>query len=195
MFDAKLRQPLIDILSTRELSTSTLEVEKAHHHLGESGFVWNPTARPGSAEIGEIPPCRNQTIEAIAMAKHRFDCVVREIVSGEESRLRVLHALPRRCPISTRAGKRAAAIRVFLDANGQTLSGGHGGHLMQSLAFLQHVDEFARQFIPLLKRLRRRQSPQDSVAVHSADSFEKGLCLRMTIELTLEFRRHFGICR
>src|SRR5256885_15480837 len=116
MCAAKLCQPLIDILRAPELSTAAFEVEKAHHHLGQDSFVWNPTAWPGRTEIGEIPACRDQTVKAVAMAEHGLNSVVRKIVSRKERRLCVLHALPRRGSVRAGASKRAAAVRVLLDA-------------------------------------------------------------------------------
>ena len=75
------------------------------------------------------------------MSQHRFDGVVREIVTREESRLPTLLSLPGGRAIGARAAEGRTSVRAFLDSNYDWPRAGHDVYLMYGLAFLQHLDE------------------------------------------------------
>ena len=116
------------------------------------------------------------------MGQHSLDRVVGEIVPRKERGLSTFLALPGRRPIGARAAERCTAVGIFLDADGDALSGRHAGYLMERLPFLQHVDEGLDASLAGVFVFCRCYAPYNGVSVHSTHGLEESFCFRVAIQ-------------
>src|SRR5213075_1140346 len=64
---------------------------------------------------------------------------------------------------------------------------------MQCLAFLQHLEKLAREFVTVFLLFGSHQPPYDGVAIHATQGFVERLCLRTSLELAFELGWHYRV--
>src|SRR5688572_26497144 len=79
---------VVEVVRRPASARCALGVEKSDDELGRIGVCRNAASWPRRAEVGEIPPARDEPVEPERVLEDGLDREVRQVVAGEEHRLR-----------------------------------------------------------------------------------------------------------
>src|SRR2546425_10976837 len=113
----------IELRGRPHRSGRALTIEEAHDELGRERLNRKRALGPGLAEVRQVPPLGNETVEASQVSQDRLHGVMGQVVAREEAPLLPILTLPRDRAVGPPTTQGRGTIGFLLDVNHEVAHG------------------------------------------------------------------------